>query len=89
MQCVPMCFLNWNPCKILLWNEMELTSEHIKVLIRGQLTIRQSALYLGRSESWVRSLINSGQIGVSSDNRIPKSELDSYLVKNIKYKKVR
>lgn len=67
---------------------MELTSEHIKVMVRGQLTIRQSALYLGRSEYYVRSLVKAGKIGVSDMNRIPKAELDNYLIKNIKYQKV-
>ena len=58
----------------------ELSQDQLKVIYRGNFTIKQAALYLGKSVEWVRAKIQIGMIGTNSEgSRISRVECDRFL----------
>lgn len=65
-----------------------LTPDQLKVLYRGNFTLKQAALYLGIGDDKVLMLINEGKLGVNyvfGKRYISRQECDRYLKDNTRY----
>lgn len=63
--------------------------DQLKVMYRGNYTIKQAGLYLGVGETRIRELIDSGKLGynkIGSGISISKAECDRLLKDSTRYK---
>jgi len=64
-----------------------LNPDQLKVIYRGNYTLRQAAIYFGKSVEWVKAQIADGMLGTNLEgSHISRYECDRFLREDTRYK---